>query len=268
MIDSKTAPKIALEFDGVCFAYEREEVLRNVNLAIAEKSLTAVVGPNGGGKTTFIKLSLGLIKPKCGAINVFGGAPENGCKRIGYVAQHLSFDSEFPVSAMDVVLMGRCERHWLGSYRKEDRQKAMQALERVRLGHLSHRSLAQLSGGERQRVLIAQALVSEPQLLLLDEPTANVDSQVEHEIYDLLHELNEQMTIIIVSHNLSVVTRHATHIACINRTASLAAVNAFSEGEILALNQGDMTVLQHGLECQVLNRAQTNQLNISKEPCL
>ena len=243
----------ALQFSDVCFAYERQEVLHNVDLSVPDKSLVAVVGPNGGGKTTLVRLALGLLKPRRGTVQVFGDAPERRRRSIGYVAQHLSFDPAFPVSALDVVLMGRADRHWLGPYRRGDRAKAAEALERVRLGHLSRRALAHLSGGERQRALIAQALVADPDLLLLDEPTANVDTTVEHEIYDLLRELNERMTIVVVSHNLNVVTRHASHVACVNRTASLARVDELTEGDLHAFHRGDMTVLKHGLSCHVLD---------------
>lgn len=250
-----------LRFSDVCFAYEQEEVLHNIDLTVPEKSMVAVVGPNGGGKSTFLKLALGLLKPRLGTVHVFGDVPERRSRRIGYVAQHLSFDTAFPVSVMDVVLMGRVDRHWLGPYRRSDRNKALEALDRVQLKHLSRRSLTQLSGGERQRALIAQALVSDPELLLLDEPTANVDTSVELGIYELLRELNARMTIVVVSHNLNVVTRHASHIACVNRTASLVRVDEFSEGELLSLHRGDMNVLQHGLSCHVLDPS-----NVMREP--
>lgn len=243
----------ALQFEDVCFAYERQEVLHNVDLSVPDKRLVAVVGPNGGGKTTLVKLALGLVKPQRGTVLVFGDVPERRQRSIGYVAQHLSFDPEFPVSAMDVVLMGRADRHWLGPYRRGDRVKATEALDRVSLGHLGRRALAHLSGGERQRVLIAQALVSDPELLFLDEPTANVDTAAEHEIYDLLRDLNERMTIVVVSHNLNVVTRHASHVACVNRTASLARVDELTEGQLHAFHRGDMTVLKHGPACHVLD---------------
>jgi zinc transport system ATP-binding protein len=243
----------ALEFADVCFAYEREEVLHNVDLAIPEKSLVAVVGPNGAGKSTLVKLALGLLKPRRGRVRVFGDVPESGRHRMGYVAQHLSYDPAFPVSALDVVLMGRAERHGLGPYRRRDRAKAAEALDHVRLRHLGHRGLSTLSGGERQRALIAQALVSDPDLLILDEPTANVDTAVEHEIYDLLRDLNARMTIVVVSHNLNVVTRHASHVACVNRTASLALVEDLTEGQLHAFQRGDMKVLRHGAACHVID---------------
>lgn len=250
---ANAVPQVVLGFDDVCFAYEREEVIHNVDLTVPEKSLVAVVGPNGGGKSTLIKLALGLLQPRRGRVRVFGHPPQRVRHRIGYVPQQLRFDPAFPVSALDVVLMGRAERHWLGPYRKTDRVDAAEALERVRLTHLARRGFTHLSGGERQRVLIAQALVSNPDMLFLDEPTANVDVKVEQEIYDLLRILNERMTIVVVSHNLNVVTRHASHLACVNRTASLARIDELTEGELHAFYRGDMTVLQHDASCHVLD---------------
>lgn len=227
--------------------------MHNVDFAVSERSLVAVVGPNGGGKTTLLRLALGLLKPQRGTVRVFGDPPGRRRRSIGYVAQHLRFDPAFPVSVLDVVLMGRADSHWLGPYRRRDRIKAAEALERVRLRSLRRRPLGYLSGGERQRALIAQALVSDPDLLLLDEPTANVDPVVEREIYDLLRELNEHMTIVVVSHNLNVVTRHATHVVCVNRTATIARVDELAEGQLHALHRGDVTVLQHGLSCHVVD---------------
>jgi zinc transport system ATP-binding protein len=246
-----TPQRSVIDFRDVCFAYEREEVLHNVDLSVPKKCLAAVVGPNGGGKTTLVKLILGLLKPLRGTVRVFGDPPERCRHSIGYVAQHHSVDPAFPVSALDVVLMGLVDKHWFGPYRREDRIKALEALDRVRLGHLSRRSLAHLSGGERQRALIAQALVSDPELLILDEPTANVDQKVELEIYDVLHELNERMTIVLVSHNLNVVTSHASHILCVNRTASLTRVDEITETELHAFHRGDMTVLHHRDNCHI-----------------
>lgn len=248
----KPAPAV-LRFENVCFGYERQEVLHNVDLDVPEKSLVAVVGPNGGGKSTLLKLALGLLRPRSGRVRVFGHPPARVRQRIGYVPQHLQFDPSFPVSALDVVLMGRAERHRLGPYRKADRTRAEEALERVRLAHVARRGFPRLSGGERQRVLVAQALVSDPEMLFLDEPTANVAANVEHEIYDLLRDLNDRLTIVVVSHNLNVVTRHASHLACVNRTASLSLISELSEGELHAYRRGDSTVLQHAPSCHVLD---------------
>ena len=244
---------VILKFKNVCFAYDREEVLHNVDLTVPRGSLAAMVGPNGGGKSTLIKLILGLLMPQRGHIHVLGTTPQEARRRIGYVAQHLQFDHRFPVSALDVVLMGRSERHVFGGYRKDDRKAAVKALEQVNLEGMASRAFPHLSGGERQRVLIAQALVTDPELLLLDEPTANVDSVVETRIYDLLKELNQQITIMVVSHNLNVVTRHASHLVCVNRTASIMPMQALTDVKLHAVHRGDMAVLQHQESCQVLD---------------
>jgi len=242
-----------LQFEDVCFAYDREEVLHNVTVRIDEKNLVAVVGPNGGGKSTLVRLALGLLKPLRGSVRLFGAPPERTRASIGYVPQHLHFDPAFPVTALEVVLMGRVDRHRMGPYRRADRDAALSALERVRLAHMAGRGFSRLSGGERQRVLIAQALVSDPRLLLLDEPTANVDAAVEQEIYELLHALNERITVVAVSHNLSVVTRHASHVACVNRTASILPLRELTENQLHAISRGDMAMLTHGDSCHIID---------------
>jgi len=248
-----------IEFDNVCFTYQTEEVLHHVNLCITDRNLVAVVGPNGGGKSTLLRLILGFLHPRRGTIRVFDTDPTRSRHRIGYVPQHLQFDPAFPVTVQDVVLMGRIGRRTLGAFRRGDRQAANTALERVRMDHLATRGFSHLSGGERQRVLIAQALVSDPELLLLDEPTASVDPSVEHRIYDLIRELNRTMTIIVVSHNLSVVTRHATHVACVNRTVSLMPLKDLEAAKLAAVHAGDMTVLQHELSCQIIDPTESLQ---------
>ena len=242
-----------LEFNDVCFAYEREEILHNVSLHITHGNLAAVVGPNGAGKSTLIKLALGLVKPLRGTVKVFGQRPAQVRRRIGYVPQYLQFDDAFPVSVLDVVLMGRTEKHFLGPYRRTDKTAALQALEKVSLADFAKRGFNRLSGGERQRVLIAQALVAEPDLLLLDEPTANVDTVVEHEIYELITRLNKSVTIMIVSHNLNVVIGRASHIICVNRTASIVPMHELTDDKLHAVYRNDIAVLQHHQHCHVID---------------
>jgi len=242
-----------LQFEDVCFAYEQDEVLHNVSLKVPGRSLVAVVGPNGGGKSTMLKLALGLLRPSLGRVRVFGQKPEHARGRVGYVPQHLQFDHTFPVNVIEVVLMGRVERNLVGPYRASDRDAAMRALKRVNLAHLATRGFPDLSGGERQRVLIAQALVCDPDLLLLDEPTANVDSSSEQEIYELLHRLTERMSIVAVSHNLHVVSRQASHVACVNRTASMVPMASLTEEKLQAVCHGPIAILQHEETCHVID---------------
>ncbi len=252
-----------VELNDVCFAYESEEVLHdaeevlhNVSFSVGERDLVAMVGPNGGGKSTILKLILGLIEPRLGEVRVFGQSPERARRRIGYVPQDLQYDPGFPISALDLVQIGRIERHWLGPYRRRDRLAAYHALEQVGMAELARRPLASLSGGERQRVLIAQALATEPDLLLLDEPTASVDAAVEARLYALLKELNERLTIVVVSHNVNVVTRHASHIVCVNRTATIHRIDQVSVAQMHAVYGSDLAMLQHDAACQIFDPSQ------------
>ena len=246
-------PEPVIEFDDVCFAYEREEVLHNVSLRILERDMVALVGPNGGGKTTLLRLALGFLKPKFGAVRVFGSAPDAVRRRIGYVPQHVLFDPQFPVNALDVVKMGRVDRRMAGPYRRGDVEEALRALEQVDMVELHKRPFSELSGGERQRVLIAQALVSGPDLLLMDEPTANVDYVVEHRLYELLRALNKRLTVVIVSHNLNVITGHVTRVVCVNRTAEIHAAAEITAAVFREAHGGDMALLKHDVQCHVID---------------
>ncbi len=243
----------AIEIENICFAFEDNEVLHNISLRIDPGDFVAFVGPNGGGKTTLLRLILGLLQPLHGRIRVFGQDPRAVRQRVGYVPQHLEFDTRFPVTVLDVVIMGRANRQRIGPYRKADRQAARMGLARVRLEDLERRSFAELSGGERQRVLIAQALAGEPDLLLLDEPTANVDTLVEHHIYELLKELSKSLTLVLVSHNLNVVTACVSHVACINRTAELSPVAEMTAATFREAYGSDIAVLRHGVHCHVIS---------------
>ncbi len=253
MPDHETVDKQVLELSDVCFAYGAQEVLHNVTLRIGARDLVAVVGPNGGGKSTLLRIMLGLLSPRCGQVRVFGQPPEAVRRRVGYVPQQLAFDPRFPVSALDVVLMGRMERHALGPYRRDDRAAAQDALEQVEMAPAARRAFADLSGGERQRVIIAQALVTGPDLLLMDEPTASVDALVEHKLYELFHRLNQRLTMVLVSHNLNVVTRHASHVVCVNRTATLHTIGQVTTSVFREAYGGDLALLHHGPDCEVVD---------------
>lgn len=207
-----------IELEKVWFAYNGSPVLEDVNLVVKERDFLSIVGPNAGGKTTILRLILGLIKPTRGSVKVFGNSPVKARPRIGYMPQHTFLDPLFPVSILDVVLMGRLGtgKHF-GFYRKADKEAAEEALKRVELCDIRHRPFSDLSGGQSQRVLIARALVSGPELLLLDEPTANVDIAVETQLYDLLDQLNKKITIVLVTHDLGFVSRYVKNVACVNR---------------------------------------------------
>lgn len=206
----------AILVEGLSFSYDGESVLEDVNLSVAANDLVAVVGPNGGGKTTLIKLMLGLLTPQRGSVTVLGREPAKVRYRLGYLPQHAHMDPHFPVTVMEVVLMGRLGNRAVG-YNSEDRDAAQLALKRVELGPLAAKPFSALSGGQRQRVLLARALASNPDILLLDEPTANVDPAAGWEIYELLHALKDQITVVVVSHDLGFVSPYVGHVVCVNR---------------------------------------------------
>ncbi|MDQ1277933.1 MAG: zinc transport system ATP-binding protein, partial [Thermodesulfobacteriota bacterium] len=188
-------PKHLVSFQNVSFSYGGAPVLDDVNFSIQERSFISIVGPNAGGKTTLLKLMLGLLKPSRGTIEIFGRLPEKARPRIGYMPQYVQFDPTFPVTVLDVVLMGRLGNgvHF-GPYGKADRAIAIEALHKLEMDKARNRPFMALSGGQRQRVLIARALTAEPELLLLDEPTANVDMAVETELFELLHTMSATIT--------------------------------------------------------------------------
>ena len=259
--ENKDLSPIVLNIENVCFAYDQREVLHNINMQVRERDMVAIVGPNGGGKSTLLKLALGIIRPLRGHIELFGKSINGQVKRTGYVPQHLEYDPAFPVNVLDVVLMGRAERHFCGRYDKLDILAAYNALEEVELVELVERSFNQLSGGEKQRVLIAQALASQPEMVFLDEPTANVDSVVEGKIYDLLEKLRERITIIVVSHNLNVVTKYASHVACVNHVLSFMDISQMPHDILHSAYHDDMMLLKHSEVCPILDPEE--QLHIS-----
>ena len=183
-----------------------------------EGEFIGVVGPNGGGKTTLLKLILGLIRPDKGYIKVFGDTPVNSRPLVEYVPQHSTFDLDFPISVIDVVLMSTLSKTPLfGRYSKPDQEIAIKALEMVGIADLHKRHISELSAGQRQRVLLARALAGEAKLLILDEPTASVDSSNEEDIYKLLKEINKTSTIILVTHDLGFISIYVNRVACVNR---------------------------------------------------
>lgn len=212
----------AIEISDLWFAYEGARVLEQVNLTLPAGDFLAVLGPNGGGKSTLLRLLLGLVEPGGGALRVLGQAPGQAGGRIGYLPQFTQVSLSFPITVLGAVLLGlvRPGLAWFkgAAARRREREAAMQALTRVDLAAHAGRRLSDLSGGQRQRVFIARAIVSGPELLLLDEPTASVDGRSRQELMALLAELNRDMTIVMVSHDMSTVDGCVKSIACVNRT--------------------------------------------------
>lgn len=212
--------KTAVDLKHLFFSYQDRTVLKDISFSVREGEFVGIIGPNGGGKTTLLKLILGFLKPDSGSIEIFDHPPHSVLKQIAYVPQTARFDRQFPISVMELVLSGRLSRlPWYGKYSAEDRQKVLEALEKVDLADMKHASFGTLSGGQAQRALIARALVSEPKLLLLDEPTASVDSQAEAHIYEILEDLKGSITIMMVTHDLNAVIDHVDRVICVQNTA-------------------------------------------------
>lgn len=205
-----------IEATDLDFGYSRQLVLEGVNFAVAEGESLCMIGPNGGGKSTLLKLLLGLLEPQKGTLRLFGDSPEKTRSKVGYVPQAMRFDPLFPITALDIVLMGRLERLRWGRFCKSCHQAAEKALDQVGLHDLAHRPFSDLSGGQRQRVLIARALASEPELLLLDEPTANIDLSVEKKFIETLASLQDYMTILMVTHDLDLISEIGDSVLCVN----------------------------------------------------
>ncbi|HEY51521.1 MAG TPA: ABC transporter ATP-binding protein [Dehalococcoidia bacterium] len=211
------ATKELVRMENVWVYNDGIPVLEDINLSIESKDFLGIIGPNGGGKTTLLKVILGLIKPNRGRVTVLGMPPERGRKYIGYISQFNLFDHDFPISVLEVVLMGRYNKSGLfHRYREEDREAAITALKTVDMLGYKDRQVGRLSGGEQQRVFIARALVTNPRLLLLDEPTASIDPNMQAEFYELLDRLKEDMAIVLVSHDISAVSIYVSEIACLN----------------------------------------------------
>lgn len=207
-----------IKFENVSRSFGIGPVLENVSFEIAAGQSTCLIGPNGGGKTTLLRLMLGLIRPNKGTIRIFGSRPSRVRKRVAYVPQHIRFDPLFPVNALDIVLMGRLDHLKFGRYCDDCKSTAQEALAEVGLSDFAQRSFADLSGGQRQRVLIARALACKPELLLLDEPTANIDLSVEARLLETLEKLRAKMSIIMVSHDLDLIS-HITsdYVLCVHQ---------------------------------------------------
>ena len=210
--------KTIIETQNLNFSYGQQPVIRDVNLRIKSGDFMAMIGPNGGGKTTLLKLMLGLLNADSGSILIFDKTPKDVSHRIGYVPQDVHVNQNFPISTADVVLMGKLKpaKGWF-RHSKEDRLAARQALEQVGMQKFRDQRIGQLSGGQKQRVLIARALVTDPDILFLDEPTASIDTKGQNEFYALLKELNHKITIIVVSHDLMVISRSVKSVACVNQ---------------------------------------------------
>lgn len=235
-----------LHFDGV-------PVLEAIKLSIHQHDFLGIIGPNGGGKSTLLKVILGLLEPTRGKVMVFGHPPEQGRKYVGYVPQFSLFDRDFPISVWDVVLMGRVGHvSRFSRYSDEDKRYARNALETVEMLKFRNTRIGTLSGGQQQRVFIARALVTTPKLLLLDEPMAGVDAPMQTELYELFEKLRARMAIVVVSHDISAISIHVDTVACLNRKLYYHGTKQLLTEDLEAAYQCPVELIAHGVPHRVL----------------
>jgi zinc transport system ATP-binding protein len=217
-----------VQIKNVSFGYDKQKVLEDINLTVNEKDFLAIIGPNGGGKSTLLKLILGINPLQSGDIKIYNQLPSKNLSHIGYVPQNTNINTNFPIRVIDVVMMGHVnhekkqnlqwwKRCFTIGYSKEDMSCAMGSLAKVGMEKFADKKIGSLSGGQRQRVMIARALCANPKILLLDEPTSSIDVDGQKQIYDLLKELNRYITVIVVSHDISVILKYASKVAHINK---------------------------------------------------
>lgn len=211
----------ALSIENLNFYYDNTAALEDVNVEISAGEFVGIFGPNGGGKTTLLKLILGLLHARQGKVRLFKMPPEEARHLIGYVPQSIRIDRDFPISVQEVVMMGALRKlNWLGRYPAEVISGTQIALEKMGLSHKAKSSFGTLSGGEAQRALIARAIVDNPSILILDEPTANIDPKGQQNIHELLVELNKTMTILMVTHDLQTIVDKVGRLLCVQRSVT------------------------------------------------
>ena len=245
----------AIEFQHLYASYDNNVVLEDINFQIEKLDFLGIIGPNGGGKTTLLKVIVGLIKPQKGKVLVDGKPPSKTRSAFGYVPQFASFDRDYPIDVWDVVLMGRLNKSGIFKrYNKIDKEKTADALKQVGMYEYRHRQINKLSGGQIQRILIARALAAQPIILLLDEPTASIDIETADKFYELLYNLNEKLTIILVSHDIGAVSSHVKSIACLNRKLYHHGSKELSPEAIEATYGCPVDLIAHGTPHRVLKK--------------
>ncbi|MFO7617353.1 MAG: metal ABC transporter ATP-binding protein [Bacteroidales bacterium] len=229
-----------VKLTDVTFGYREEPVVEGVNLAIREGDFVGMIGPNGGGKSTIIKLIMGLARPWSGTVAIPSQV------NIGYLPQYHTFDSRFPISVLEVVLSGLMRKNGVVTrWSRHDKALAREILEMVGMAPLAGKPIGELSGGQMQRVFIGRALISEPALLILDEPVTYVDNRFEQELYHLLGKINDRVAILLVSHDVGQILSSVKTIACVNRHLHYHPSNQITE-KILESYNCPIDILSHG----------------------
>ncbi len=241
-----------VKVSGLRFGYDRSPVLEDIDLVVRPGDFLAIIGPNGGGKTTLIKLMLGLLKPWAGRVD-WAWAETPG--RIGYVPQFSTFDRDFPLRVREVVMMGAVGRRGLfHRYNADDRRRTDEVLERLELAELAYEPVAELSGGQLQRALIGRALVCDPEILFLDEPTSSVDSRSRGLLNTLLRELNQRIPVVVVTHDITAFAGDVRQIACVNKRLFYHGGGTIDHEQLEAVYGCPVELVAHDVPHRVLDR--------------
>ncbi|MCD4705569.1 metal ABC transporter ATP-binding protein [bacterium] len=249
-------PKSIIKIENLSFAFKKNiNILENINLNVFQNDFLGIIGPNGGGKTTLLKIILGLLEPDKGTITVFNKTPKRARDLVGYVPQFLKTDLDCPISVLEIVLTGILSRKKIfQKYDDKDLKLAKQALDFVNLWGLKDKQIGELSGGQRQRVYIARALIRKPKLFIFDEPTASIDEKSEQDFWSLLQEINKKTTIIIVSHEIGVIFKNVDRIACLNKQLHCHDADELTSEMLDKTYKCDIELLGHGLPHRVLKK--------------
>jgi len=241
----------AVEINHLSVKFNEQLVLKDINFSIEENDFVAIIGPNGGGKSTLLKVILGILPSDAGEVKVFGKEPKKARDLMGYLPQNLDFDHDFPINVFDIVLTGRY--HGLfKKYSKQDKNAVLKALKDVDLHELKDRQISKLSGGQMQRVFIARAIVREPKLLIMDEPMASIDPEMQHTFYELMSRLKDKMTIVLVSHDVGAVSTHVDKIACLNQELFYHGSVEDSANGLEEIYHCPIELISHGIPHRVL----------------
>ena len=239
-----TAPVI--EIHNLNFSFENRLILNDIHLEVSRGEFLGVIGPNAAGKTTLMKLILGLYQPDSGSIKILNQEPQSIRHKIGYVSQKPESNRDFPVAVRDVVLMGRMGiDHSVGFYQQKDKTLTEDILQVLGLDSIADVSINELSGGQLQRVWVARALVCEPELLILDEPTSNIDLVAEENIFSLLREYRKDMTTLVVSHDVAFISSYIDRVACVNKNLITHDVEAIDGNKIEQLYGIGVNAIHH-----------------------
>ena len=228
-------------------------ILDDISIEIYPGEFHAIIGPNGGGKTTLLKVILGLIAPDSGTVRISGGSPEENRSVLGYVPQFRTYDFSYPITVGEMVLSGRLGhiRGLRKSYRPEDREAAEKAMEIMDISRYSGNNIDELSGGEQQRVMIARALAGDPKVLLLDEPTVYIDSPTAGKFFELLFSLRDRMAIVMVTHDIGSLTPEVDKVACLNKKIYTHHDNEVTDDMLLSAYGCPVDVIAHGVPHRV-----------------